>query len=56
MGEAVSRGAAALLLEASNEGAAARRLAVQMGATLTSPPEVHLSPHMGCADMWDRGK
>lgn len=34
MGKAVSREAAALVLEASNEGAAARRLVVQMGATL----------------------
>ena len=34
MGKAVSREAAALILEASNEGAAARRLVAQMGATL----------------------
>ncbi len=34
MGKAVSREAAALLMEASNEGAAARRLVAQMGATL----------------------
>ena len=34
MGKAVSREAAALVLEASNGGAAARRLVAQMGATL----------------------
>ena len=34
MGKAVSREAAALLLEASNENAAARRLVAQMNATL----------------------
>ena len=34
LGKAVSREAAALLLEASNENAAARRLVAQMSATL----------------------